>query len=75
MKRIVIVALIMALKSASVFAQSDTLLIGENQKFIYYQVVSQPDLPADTLYNRGLLFLQKAYGKDRLKFLRQIKQS
>jgi len=44
-----------------VFAQKDSLAIDENNKYIYYQVVSQPGLPSDTLYDRALYFFKTAH--------------
>jgi len=49
------------------FAQKDSLAMDENNKYIYYQVVTQPGLPADTLYNRALYFFKTAYSKKDLK--------
>lgn len=67
MKKVVVVLLLTMFKAASVLAQADTLALDENNKFIYYQVVLQPASPVDTLYKKAVLFLSKAYPKDRLK--------
>jgi hypothetical protein len=67
MKKVLIALLIVILKAGTASAQADSLVRNENNKFIYYQVVSQPASPVDTLYSRALVFLKKAYPKDRLK--------
>ena len=48
-------------------AQQDLLSFDEHNKYIYYQVVDMPGIPADTLYARGLNFLKTEYPKFRLK--------
>lgn len=67
MKRIIIAVLIVVLKTGTVLAQADSLVLNEDNKFIYYQVVAQPLSPADSLYKRAVLFIKNAYPKDRLK--------
>lgn len=66
MKNILIVfACVLLAKNAS--AQKDSLAFDENDKYIYYQTVTQEGLSADTLYSRGLYFFKLAYPKDKLK--------
>ncbi|NHA04374.1 DUF4468 domain-containing protein [Mucilaginibacter sp. HC2] len=66
MKNILIVfACVLLAKSAS--AQKDSLAFDENDKYIYYQTVTQEGLSADTLYSRGFYFFKSAYPKDKLK--------
>lgn len=52
-------------------SQKDSLGFDENNKYIYYQVVAQPGLSADTIYQRALYFLLTAYSKDKLKLKKQ----
>lgn len=49
------------LAASGVFAQKDSLAFDENSKYIYYQVVTEPGLAADTLYNRALYFFKTAH--------------
>jgi hypothetical protein len=39
-------------------AQKDVLQFDEDNKYVYYQVVDKKDFSADTLYNRGLVFMK-----------------
>lgn len=48
-------------------AQSDLLSFDEHNKYIYYQVIDIPGVPADTLRLRGLDFLKTAYPKMKIK--------
>lgn len=41
-------------------AQDSPLQLDENNKYVYYQVEEKPAMPADTLYQRALLFAKKA---------------
>jgi hypothetical protein len=66
MKKLIAV-LAFVLFTGTVFAQKDSLAFDENNKYIYYQVVSKPDLPADTLFNRALYFFKTAYPQSALK--------
>jgi hypothetical protein len=75
MKRVIIAVLIIVLKANTVWAQADSLVRNEDNKFIYYQVVLQSSSPADTLYKRAMSFLKKAYPKDRLKAGKADKES
>lgn len=59
--------LVFILFAGSAFAQKDSLAFDENNKYIYYQVVQQPGLPVDTLFNRALYFFKTAYPKPALK--------
>lgn len=70
MKKVVIAVLLTMFSVGSVLAQTDTLALDDNNKIIYYQMVTQPASPADTLYNKVTLFLKKAYPKDRLKLVK-----
>jgi hypothetical protein len=67
MKKIILAALIILFKAGAVLAQADSLVLNEDNKLIYYQVVAQPGMSADTLYNRASTFFKKAYPKERLK--------
>ncbi len=51
--------------------QTDSLAFDENNKYIYYQVVDQPGLAADTLYQRAVYFLKEAYPATQLKLKKQ----
>jgi hypothetical protein len=73
MKKIMIVVLLVVLKAGTALAQADTLARNESNKFIYYQVVSQPASPADSLYKRALSFFKSAYPASKLKFSKQDK--
>lgn len=75
MKQIVVALLVIVLKAGCAFGQADSLLRDENNKYIYYQVVSLPGASADTLYNNAQLFFKKAYLKDRLKAGKMDKQA
>jgi len=66
MKRLTFI-LAFVLFAGAVFAQKDSLAFDENNKYIYYQVVQQPGLAADTLFNRALYFFKTAYPKAALK--------
>jgi hypothetical protein len=39
-------------------AQKDVLQFDEDNKYVYYQVVDKKGFSADTLYNRGLVFMK-----------------
>jgi len=54
-------------------AQKDSLSFDEHNKYIYYQVVKESALNADTLYIRALSFLKKAYSKNKLKLVNEDK--
>jgi len=47
-------------------AQKDQLSLDEHNKYIYYQVTSQPGLTADTFQNRTLYFLKTNYPKNQV---------
>ncbi|ASU35061.1 DUF4468 domain-containing protein [Mucilaginibacter xinganensis] len=66
MKKLIAVSVLVLLTTVA-FAQKDSLAVDENNKYIYYQVVSQPGLPFDTLFNRALYFFKKAYPESALK--------
>ncbi|GAA4916480.1 DUF4468 domain-containing protein [Mucilaginibacter defluvii] len=73
MKRLILILLV-ALSGNDLYAQAsqkDSLGFDENNKYIYYQVVAQPGLNADSIYRRALYFLQAAYSKDKLKLKKQ----
>ncbi|HVW97691.1 MAG TPA: DUF4468 domain-containing protein [Mucilaginibacter sp.] len=67
MKRILILLLFVCCFVRLAFAQKDSLAVDENNKLIYYQVVEQPGLTADTLYSRALYFFDKAYPPGALR--------
>jgi len=48
-------------------AQQDLLSFDEHNKYIYYQVVNMPGLPADSLRERGVYFLKSAFPKTFVK--------
>jgi hypothetical protein len=60
------IALICLLPVKAALAQKDLLSFDEHNKYIYYQVVEQPGLPADTLEARAMYFLKKAYPKTKI---------
>ena len=73
MKKIVLVALCIVFKVASASAQADSLVIDENNKYIYYQVVAQQASTADTLQARAIVFAKKAFAVNKLKFKKNDK--
>jgi hypothetical protein len=65
MKKLIVVLLcLFAVKSA--VAQKDLLSLDEHNKYIYYQVVQQTGLTADTFQNRVLYFLKTNYPKNKI---------
>jgi hypothetical protein len=66
MMKNILIAFVCMLFARTAAAQKDSLAFDENDKYIYYQTVSQPGLGADTLYNRGLYFIKTAYPKSKL---------
>lgn len=68
MKKIVLAALCIVFKVAAAFAQADSLVIDENNKYIYYQVVTQSASSADSLQARAITFTKKAFVATKLKF-------
>ncbi|MDB4918333.1 MAG: hypothetical protein JWQ54_316 [Mucilaginibacter sp.] len=60
-KVLIVITFFLAAKAA--IAQKELLPFDENNKYIYYQVVDQANLIADTMYNRALYFLKTAYPK------------
>jgi len=65
MKEIVIVLLCLLFAEAA-SAQKDSLSFDEHNKYIYYKVVEQPGLTADTFQNRALYFLKVNYPKNKV---------
>ena len=63
-KLFVVLVCLLTVKSA--VAQKDLLSLDEHNKYIYYQVISQPGLTADTFQNRSQYFLKTNYPKDQL---------
>ena len=49
------------------FAQKDSLAFDENNKYIYYQVVEQQGMAADSLFSRAAFFFDKGYPQASLK--------
>jgi len=72
-KLIVFFTFLLAANAA--FAQKDSLAFDENSKYIYYQVVSQPGLAADTLYDRALYFFKTAHAATGLRLTSEDKAS
>ncbi|MFD0749737.1 DUF4468 domain-containing protein [Mucilaginibacter calamicampi] len=68
MKKIVLATLCLIFKLATASAQSDSLVMDEHNKYIYYQVVAQPATSADSLQARALTFAKKAFETSKLKF-------
>jgi len=58
-----------------VFAQKDSLAFDENSKYIYYQVVQQPGLASDTLYDRAFYFFKTAHPATVFKLTGEDKAS
>lgn len=58
----------------SASAQSDSLTMDENNKYIFYQVVTQSATPADSLYKRAVTFLKRKDVSDKIKFKAQDKE-
>ncbi|PJJ79564.1 DUF4468 domain-containing protein [Mucilaginibacter auburnensis] len=73
MKNIILVITIVVFKVTTVFAQADSLVIDENNKYIYYQVVAQPGSSADSLQARAVYFAKKAFADSKLKFKKSEK--
>lgn len=65
----ILIALVCILFVKTAAAQKDSLSFDENDKYIYYQTVSQPGLSTDSLYNRGLYFMKTAYPKSKLSLV------
>ena len=65
MKKIFIV-LMCVLFARSASAQKDLLAFNEQNKYMYYQVVEQSGTIVDTLKDRALYFLKKAYPKNTI---------
>lgn len=65
----ILMAFVCMLFARTAFAQKDSLAFDENDKYIYYQTVSQPGLSTDSLYNRGLYFIKTAYPKSKLSMV------
>nr|WP_294794483.1 DUF4468 domain-containing protein [uncultured Mucilaginibacter sp.] len=68
MKKIVLAIICIVFKVATASAQADSLVIDENNKYIYYQVVAQPASSADSLQARAMRFAKKAFATAKLKF-------
>jgi hypothetical protein len=66
MKKIVF-ALLLLLSVKSAMAQKDSLSFDEHNKYIYYHVVEQPGLTADTFQNRMQYLLKAVYPKNKIK--------
>jgi hypothetical protein len=66
MKKIFLVlSLLFIVRVAS--AQKDLLSFSEQNKYIYYQVVEEPGLTADTMHTRALYFLKTEYPLNKIK--------
>lgn len=49
------------------WAQKELLTFNEENKYMYYQVVPQAGIPADSLHDRAIYFLKTAYPKIKVK--------
>jgi hypothetical protein len=65
--KVLLTALCLIFLAKTASAQSDLLAFDEHNKYIYYQVVEMPGIPADTLYYKGTGFFKKDYPKIKLK--------
>jgi hypothetical protein len=65
--KIILISLLILITARVVSAQKALLPFDEHNKYIYYQVVDQPMLAADTMYSRALYFLNAAYPKLKVK--------
>jgi hypothetical protein len=68
MKKILLAAICIVFKVNTASAQSDSLVIDEHNKYIYYQVVALPASTADSLESRAIVFTNKAFAPAKLKF-------
>lgn len=68
MKKILLAVICIFLKIAAASAQADSLVMDENNKYVYYQVVAQPASSADTLQARAIAFAKNAFEAGKLKF-------
>jgi len=66
MKKILIL-LVCVLFTKIVSAQKELLSFNEQNKYTYFQVITQAGSPVDTLQLRALYFLKKNYPKDKIK--------
>ncbi len=74
MKKLLLAAVCVFLKIASASAQADSLVMDENNKYLYYQVVEQRGTSADSLQMRALNFTKKAFAAKKLKFKDNAKE-
>jgi len=68
MKKVILAAICIVLKITTASAQADSLVVDENNKFVYYQVVDQPASSTDSLQTRAIHFAKKAFAASKLKF-------
>jgi hypothetical protein len=68
MKKIVLAVICLFFRVATASAQADSLVMDENNKYIYYQVVAQPSSSADSLQARAIAFTKNAFEAKKLKF-------
>jgi hypothetical protein len=68
MKKILLAVICIFLKVAAASAQADSLVMDENNKYVYYQVVAQPESSADSLQARAIAFAKNAFEAGKLKF-------
>ena len=73
MKKIVLAVICLLFKVATASAQADSLVMDENNKYIYYQVVAQPASTADSLQARAIAFAKNAFEAGKLKFKKSDK--
>lgn len=62
-----VLILLFAICAKFSFAQKELLSLDEHDKYIYYQVVEAPGVPADTLHGQLLYFLKSYYPKVKVK--------
>jgi len=68
MKKLIVAIICIVFKVTAASAQADSLVIDENNKYIYYQVVAQQGSPADSLQMRALNFTKRAFAQKKLKY-------
>lgn len=76
MKTIVISILSCLIGTLNAIGQTtDSVWLGDNKKYMYYQVVEMEGIGADTLYGRALHFLKSAYPSNRLNLDKEDKNT
>ncbi len=67
MKKKIFLAILCLFVARAGSAQKNLLSFNEQNKYIYYQVVEQPGLTADTLQTRALYFLKTNYSSNQVE--------